>query len=455
MSGSDPSPSDDPSAVEPSGGPSEDPRPRRVRGRTWPQRLVLTFNVVLAVSCFVTAALVFYGSEKANDRRVVALAQPADVELGAASSSVPGEPASTRPGETTTAPTLPPPVDLSARNFLITGSDNNACVDPDSPYASAFGDRSNMGERSDTIMIIRLDPVSNQGAVLSFPRDLWVEIAGKNSKSRINAAFDLDDPNRLVQTIWNNFQIPVDHYVNVDFCAFKNIVDAVGGVAVPFEYPVRDRSTGLDIRTTGCVTLDGEAGLAYVRSRHLKYLDPETGEYREDQSSDLGRISRQQDFLRRALKASLDAGVRDPRVAKELIDTALEYVILDAEMTAGKLLDLASAMRNLDPAGVRTYQIASTPRQISGNSVLVPQLESDNMQAILSVFRGQARLAEAPEQVLEQIYGTTTLAPSTTRPGTTGTTGASTTSPVTTSTLPLVLAEEDVYGIVPPADVAC
>lgn len=447
-------PSEDPSAADPLD--AVPARPRRARGRSWPQRLVLAFNVVLALACFLTAALVFYGNEKANDRRVVALAEPGGIEFGAVTPGGTGQPAGTRPGETTAAPTLPPPVDVSARNFLITGSDNNACVDPDSPYASAFGDRGNLGERSDTIMIIRLDPTSNQGAVLSFPRDLWVEIAGKNSKSRINSAFDRDDPNRLVQTIWDNFQIPVDHYVNVDFCAFKNIVDAVGGVAVPFEYPVRDRYTGLDIQQTGCVTLDGEAGLAYVRSRHLKYLDPTTGEYREDKSSDLGRISRQQDFLRRALKASLDAGVRDPRVAKELIDTALQYVILDAEMTPGKLLDLASAMRNLDPASVHTYQIASTPREISGNSVLVPQLESDNMQAILSVFRSQARLAEAPEQVLEQIYGTTTVAPVTTQPGSAGSgTPDSTAAPVTTSTLPLVLAEEDVYGIVPPADVSC
>lgn len=416
---------------------------------------MLVFNLVLALACFVAAALVFYGSEKANDRRVVTLDQPANAELGGVGASDAGAPDSTRPGETTTVPTFPPAVDLSARNFLITGSDNNACVDPDSPYASAFGDRSNLGERSDTIMIIRLDPGSNQAAVLSFPRDLWVTIAGKNSKSRINSAFDRDDPNRLVQTIWENFQIPVDHYVNVDFCAFKSIVDAVGGVDVPFEYPVRDRYTGLDITTTGCVTLDGEAGLAYVRSRHLKYLDPTTGEYREDKSSDLGRISRQQDFLRRALKASLDKGARDPRVAKQLIDTALRYVVLDDALTPGKLLDLASALRSLDPATVRTYQIASTPRQISGNSVLVPQLESDNMRAILAVFRGQARLADAPEQVLEQIYGTTTVAsgvPTTVGSASSGATAAPASS---TTTLPLVLAEEDIYGIVPPADVAC
>ena len=74
-------------------------------------------------------------------------------------------------------------------------------------------------------------------AVLSFPRDLYVKIAGSNSKSRINSAYRRDDPQRLINTIYENFGIGIDHFIQVDFCAFKTLVDAVGGVTVPFDLP--------------------------------------------------------------------------------------------------------------------------------------------------------------------------------------------------------------------------
>ena len=128
-----------------------------------------------------------------------------------------------------------------------------------------------MGERSDTIMMIRVDPATTRVAVLSFPRDLWVEIAGTGNRQRINSAYLRDDPQRLVDTIYENFGIGVDHFIQVDFCAFKTLVDAVGGVAVPFEFPARDTNTGLNVPVPGCFTFDGEHALAYVRSRHYQY----------------------------------------------------------------------------------------------------------------------------------------------------------------------------------------
>ncbi|MBU3688635.1 MAG: hypothetical protein FGM29_03640, partial [Actinobacteria bacterium] len=153
---------------------NDQPRPRR---RTWPQRIVLVVNIVVIIACFGTAAIVYYGNEKANDRKVVSLVGSTTKLTIPPSTAVDGTPG-TDPDVTLVAG----PVDMSARNFLITGSDNGACVDPDSPYASAFGNRNGLGERADTIMILRLDPTTNAGAVLSFPRDLWVKIAGKKSR---------------------------------------------------------------------------------------------------------------------------------------------------------------------------------------------------------------------------------------------------------------------------------
>jgi len=407
---------------------------------------VLVLNVVVVLACFVTAVAIYYGSEKANDRKVVTLARASGPKLTLPTATQPDG----APEQTTEVTLVAGPVDMTARNFLITGSDNGACVDPDSPYADAFGNRSGLGERADTIMILRLDPNTNASAVLSFPRDLWVKIAGRSSSSRINSAFNRDDPNTLVETIWNNFGVPVDHYVNVDFCAFKQIVDAVGGVRVPFATGIRDRNTGLLIEDPGCHTFLGEEGLAYVRSRKLQYFDEDSRKWREDPAADRGRISRQQDFLRRALQKALDVGAGSPTVAKQLIDAGLEFVILDDQLTPGKLLELAQAMRDLDPDTMKTYQIEGTGKMINGNSVIEPNIKSESMKAVLAVFKGEARLVDAPPQLVEDPTSTTTTtrAPSGSTTSVTGTT-------TSTTTLPPVFVESDEIGVLPTDDPAC
>ena len=440
--------------------------PERQRRRTWPQRLVLTFNSLLAVACFGTAITVYYGNEKANDRKVVSiLGAQGGPKLTLPSTTTPIDPATGQPS--VTDPVIP--VDLTAKNFLITGTDNGACIDPDSPYAAAFGNRNGLGERADTIMILRLDPKTNAAAVLSFPRDLWVRINGKKTQGRINSAFNRDDPNPLIITIFDNFGILIDHYVNIDFCAFKEIVDAVGGVRVPFATPVRDKNTNLLIEAPGCHTFGGEEGLAYVRSRHFRYYDAKTKKWVEDPASDRGRISRQQDFLRRAIQKALDKSAGNPTIAKDLIDAALKYVILDENLTAGKLLDLASAMKNLDTSTMKTYQVEGVGKRVGELSVIEPRLKTDNMKAVLAVFQGRARLVDAPEQIFE--VATTTAAPATTTatattvrpstvagqtaPPTTKAPRTTTTTSTTTTTLVPVYVESNSVGVLPTNDPAC
>jgi len=440
--------------------------PIRQRRRTWPQRLVLTFNTLLTVACFGTAITVYYGNEKANDRKVVSiLGAQGGPKLTLPSTTTPIDPATGQPS--VTEPAIP--VDLTAKNFLITGTDNGACIDPDSPYAAAFGNRNGLGERADTIMILRLDPKTNAAAVLSFPRDLWVRINGKRTQGRINSAFNRDDPNPLIVTIFDNFGILIDHYVNIDFCAFKEIVDAVGGVRVPFATPVRDKNTNLLIEAPGCHTFGGEEGLAYVRSRHFRYYDAKTKKWIEDPAADRGRISRQQDFLRRTIQKALDKSAGSPTIAKDLIDAALSYVILDANLTAGKLLDLASAMKNLDTSTMKTYQVEGVGKRVGELSVIEPRLTTDNMKAVLAVFQGRARLVDAPEQIFE--VATTTAAPATTTatattvrpstvagqtaPPTTKAPRTTTTTSTTTTTLVPVYVESNSVGVLPTNDPAC
>ncbi len=448
--------------------------------RTWAQRLTIVFVFFCAIACFAAAGALYAGQRIVEDRNIVQidgqggslsgdtnLAIPAD----ATADSDDAEPAETAP------PSTFPPAEPDAKNFLITGADNNSCIDPDSRYAPAFGDRTSLGERSDTIMMWRVNPATSQVAVLSFPRDLWVTIAGRSSKQRINVAYERNDPQRLIDTINSNFEVPTDHFVQVDFCAFKTLVDAVGGVGVPFDWPVRDVKTGLDVPTTGCFTFDGDHALAYVRSRSLQYLTPDRG-WVEDGTSDLGRISRQQDFLRRVVSELLSEGAFNPDVAGGLIETSSEYVVVDSQLTPGKMLEFAGVLRNVAPEAITTYQIEATPDVIQGNSVLVPRISGDNMQAILAVFRGQATLAAAPEQVFDATTTTTSIAPSVDESVPVATDGAApqgfaghgfgrpqtpdapeapetTVEPVPYTTLPVVEADTNTVGIVPDSSIVC
>lgn len=369
------------------------------------------------MGCFIGAAALLLGekfvSGQLRSPPVVNLARSATAGLG--------------PTETF------PQTDATAMNFLITGADNNDCVDPSSPFAGAFGDRSAAGERSDTIMIMRVDPTTNQAAVLAFPRDLWVPIHGSDGDNRINTAYVKNNPTKLIATIYDTFRIGIDHFVQVDFCAFKTLVDAVGGVSVPFEYPTRDRHTGLTVPTVGCFNLSGDHALAYVRSRHYEWLNPENSKWTEDGYADLGRVSRQQDFLRRVVAKALSTGVYTPSVARGLINTAQDYVVTDPDLTLEKMLEFAGVIRNLGQNNLRTYQIEAERETRDGNDVMIPRIGGRNMNTILEVFRGKAPLLAEPTPLPQ----------------------TSSSNPVIEPPAGGLGAQENVKGIVPPRDIVC
>ena len=437
---------------------------------------IVVLNSLIALACFVGATLLVVGqrvlteTKKTSAIEAPPTSQPSSVSIVTPGSDNTVDPvfdgtASTDSGPTTTQAF--PDADPTAQNFLITGSDNHACSDADS--ANPVPNRDTLGERSDTIMIMRVDPSTGRAAVLSFPRDLWVKIDGTNGKSRINSAYRVNDPQKLINTIYLNFRIPVNHYIQIDFCAFKRLVDAVGGVSVYFKYPARDTYTALDVPVSeGCYTFHGDSALAYVRSRHYQYLDPSSDTFTEDPASDFGRITRQQDFLRRAVAKVLSMGY-DLGLARSLIDVATQYVVTDPGLTIDKQLQFAGVLKDLNPQTIQTYQIEGVGKVIGGADVIEPRLDGANMKAILAIFKGEAQLATAPEQVIDStttsVPRTTTttsaLSPSTTAvgsgPSTTakGRGVATTTTTSTTTTLPASNAEEIVKGIYPPKDKTC
>lgn len=278
------------------------------------------------------------------------------------------------------------------QNFLVVGTDSRRFVD-DPSEAASFGTVEESGApHADTILVVRTLPELNRVAMVSFPRDLFVNVAGTGGENRINTALE-GGPDRLVQTISENFGIPVNHFLEVDFRGFKTLVDAIGGVTVYFPAPVRDwdeqkrvNPTGLDIRQTGCVELGGEQALAYVRSRHYQQLID--GEWQSDPAGDLNRITRQQEFIRKTLAQAVARGFRNPARLSSLIDVAVQNVTLDSQLRFRDLTTLSRQFRSVQPESLQSYALPTTPgKTAAGADVLF--LDKAASEPILDVFRGK------------------------------------------------------------------
>jgi LCP family protein required for cell wall assembly len=313
-------------------------------------------------------------------------------------------------------------------------------------------------------MVVRVNPIDNQAAILSFPRDMWVKQAGSSRSNRINANFNKNDPNRLIRTLKENFSINIDHYINVDFCAFAGIVNAVGGVRVPFQYKARDKRTGFKVlRARVCYTFQGDHALAYMRSRHYSWFDPATRNWRTDGTSDYGRISRQQDFMKRVIRKALDKARTNPRVATGIMNAALKNIITDDKLTPLTVLQLGQAMKNFDTETMGSYTMPGTGTMIDQASVILPDLESSTSKKILSVFQGKASLSTTIKGASTSTVATTTtttlaVIAATTLPKSSGGSGSSKTTVTTVppaTTVPKVVIDQDTRGVVPPNDPTC
>lgn len=331
---------------------AETPR-RPMPGRTWPQRLVLAAGVLtVLVSGLAASGAAYFGLRLAQIDRVE------NIDIAGAP---PGEPA----------------------NFLLVGTDSREGLDPDLP---GFTDDGQTGcDCTDTIMVLRVDPKEGTASILSFPRDLLVEIAGTGKVRRINTAY-ANGEQALIDTIEDEFEIPIHHYVEVDFVGFERLVNAVGGVPLWFDTPVRDTHTGLSVTEPGCQVLGGDQARKFVRSRYLQHLD-EDGRWRQDPTADLGRITRQQIFIRRAVAKAVSKGLTNPVTLNEMVSAGVENVRLDELLDTSDLLDLGRRFASFDADTLIGYSLPTEPYNTSAGYGGEELLERE-AEPILNLFRG-------------------------------------------------------------------
>lgn len=162
--------------------------------------------------------------------------------------------------------------DTPGTTYLLAGSDERAPGEEDGTA----------GARADTIMLLQV-PESGPAALISIPRDTFVEIPGF-SASKINAAYSWGGPALLVATVEQLSGLTVDHFVEVGFGGVEGVVDALDGVELCSDLDVTDPMTGL-VWTPGCHMTGGHDALMFAR---MRYVDPE---------GDIGRAKRQREVI--------------------------------------------------------------------------------------------------------------------------------------------------------------
>jgi LCP family protein required for cell wall assembly len=240
--------------------------------------------------------------------------------------------------------------------------------------------------RTDSMFVASIDPYSKTAGVFSIPRDLWVEIPdgpGGYFEDRINVAYEygaIEDypgggPGLAVATVEHSFDIQIDHYMVLDFVGFMELVDAVGGIDVEVEEHIVDPSYCLtahcdDLEIVlfepGVEHMDGERALAYARVRYG--------------SDDLRRIERQQDVIRAAVDAALDAKLLMPNRAVSIYNKFRDAV--DTDVSVFKVPGLALLAKDIPPENITTISLASAVQVAVVGDAQVLVADWDKVEAL-------------------------------------------------------------------------
>ncbi|MER6261878.1 LCP family protein [Streptomyces sp. NPDC059688] len=244
-------------------------------------------------------------------------------------------------------------------NYLIVGSDSREGMSKADEKKLHTGGAE--GKRTDSMMILHVG--GNGDTLISLPRDSDVEIpsykgstSGKTYPARgrhtkLNAAYAEDGPTLLVRAIEYNTGLHIDHYVEIGFQGFANIVDAVGGVDIDIDKGFKDKWSGADFKS-GKQTLDGQQALAFVRTRHAFA------------ASDLQRTKNQQKFLAAlAHQVATPSTVLNPFKFYPTMGAGLDSLIVDKDMGLWDLASMFWAMK-----GVNSGDGTSMNMPISGSS---------------------------------------------------------------------------------------
>lgn len=254
-------------------------------------------------------------------------------------------------------------------NVLVLGSDRRDVVGEGDRDARQF--KGGGGQRADVIILVHIAPKAESAVMVSLPRDLRVNIPGRG-RQKINAAY-AGGPNLMLKTVAAFTGLEINHYVEVNFSSFRQIVDAVGGVKIYVNRKLKDKKSGLDLPAAGCYAMDGDVALSFVRARNI------------DPTADIGRIQRQQLFMRTILRKVKSTGflLNLPRVLKlsDAVGKGLKY---DKGVDLGLARAVANKLAGYEKGRVDFRIVPGRPRMIGGGSYVVA--DEDDSKALFAAI---------------------------------------------------------------------
>ncbi|QCW79806.1 LytR family transcriptional regulator [Streptomyces sp. S6] len=266
----------------------------------------------------------------------------------------------------------PDDVDDGSQDILVLGSDSRS--GDNGEYGTDEG-----GARSDTALVVHIPEGRSQAVAVSIPRDTLVTRpecteeggAAVPAEERVmfNSVYAQVGPACVVKTVEKMSGVRIDHYLEIDFAGFKELVDAIGGVTVDVEQDIHDQASGLEL-TAGRQRLDGTQSLAYVRTRHG------IGD-----GSDLGRIGLQQQFLIALLSEVKSQDLLgSPAGAYRIADSATKALTTDAGLASlTSLAEFGRSMNGIDPASMETVMLPVAYDKADPNRVVAAEPQAGQL----------------------------------------------------------------------------
>jgi len=226
--------------------------------------------------------------------------------------------------------------------------------------------------RSDTIMVARLNPDTGAINIVSLPRDTYAEIGDKGYSDKVNHSLNYG-VGTTIETVENFFDIKIDYYVAVDFQAFTDAIDALGGIEINVEKRMKYTDVAGDLYIDlqpGLQTLNGEQALGYARFRH-------------DSLGDLGRIDRQQEVIRAVLDKSTD--IRSITKIFDVIDVVGEH--LKTDIPRSEMVKIFTTYRNFTGEDLISTKVEGESRRFGEQNLwyyMVEDAEKERLHLLLT-----------------------------------------------------------------------